>query len=312
MAKKAEKFIFRTGEELLKLCKKHKMPIWEVMLNYEMATSGKKKVSILNMLEERLEVMTKGIDEAIKKPEMSPSGMAGKSTPLLAKALKNFDKIHGDMLLSRTALRAMLGAIATGENNARMGVILAFPTAGAAGVLPGAMIAARDKLGLDNEELVQMMLTASAIGLIIANTATLSGAAGGCQAEIGSASAMAAAALIEVRDGKPEMAMHAAALALKNMIGLVCDPIGGLVEVPCIKRNGTAVTHAIAAADMAYLGVESFVSFDEVVQAMREVGELMSPKFRETALGGLATTPTGLKVAKKMGLLKIGTNPCSQ
>ena len=136
--------------------------------------------------------------------------------------------------------------------------------------------------------------------------------AGGCQAEVGSATAMAAAALTEVRGKTPECSLHAASLALKNMIGLACDPIGGLVEVPCIKRNGIGAVFAMSASDMAYLGVESFVPFDEVVRAMREVGDLMSPKIRETALGGLATTPTGQEVAKRMGLLHIGDNACSK
>lgn len=242
---------------------------------------------------------------------MSPSGMAGKSTPALTKAMKDFEKLEKNLLLSKTAMKAMLGAIATGENNARMGVILAFPTAGAAGVLPGVLTSAKEKFNLDNEKLVQMMLTASAVGMIIANSATLSGAAGGCQAEVGSASAMAAAALTEVRGTKPEATMHAASLALKNMIGLVCDPIGGLVEVPCIKRNGLAAVYSMAASDMAFVGVESYVPFDEVVRAMREVGQSMPAKFRETALGGLAVTPTGQKVARDMGLLHIGDNPCS-
>jgi len=157
-----------------------------------------------------------------------------------------------------------------------------------------------------------MMLTASAIGVIIANSATLSGAAGGCQAEVGSATAMAAAALTEVRGKTPEMTLHAASLALKNMIGLACDPIGGLVEVPCIKRNGIGAVFSMAASDMAVMGIESFVPFDEVVRAMREVGDLMSPKIRETALGGLAMTPTGQAVSARMGLLKIGENPCAK
>jgi L-serine dehydratase len=305
------KFTFRDTKELLKLCKKHKMPIWEVMLNYEMETTNKKKAAILNMLQERLDVMSKGIEDIIKNPEMSASGMAGKNAPLLAKSLKKFKKLEKELLLSETALRAMLGAIATGENNARMGTILAFPTAGAAGIMPGVMTAAKEKLGLSDDKMVQMMMTASAVGMIIANSATLSGAAGGCQAEVGSATAMAAAALTEVRGAKPEVAMHAASLALKNMIGLVCDPIGGLVEVPCIKRNGIGAVYSMAASEMAFLGVESYVPFDEVVRAMREAGEMMDRKFRETSLGGLAVTPTGKKVAKDMGLLHIGNNPCT-
>ncbi len=308
----AASFLFHNSKELLERCHEHHMPIWEVMLNYEMQMSPRGKDEIFAMLEQRLKVIFDGIDAAIEKPEMSPSGMAGKSAPLLAAAVRDFKELDAGLLLNEAAIRAMLGAVATGENNARMGVILAFPTAGAAGVLPGVIYGAKFKLGLTQEQMVQMMLTASAIGIIIANSATLSGAAGGCQAEVGSATAMAAAALTEVRGKTPECSLHAASLALKNMIGLACDPIGGLVEVPCIKRNGIGAVFAMSASDMAYLGVESFVPFDEVVRAMREVGDLMSPKIRETALGGLATTPTGQEVAKRMGLLHIGDNACSK
>jgi L-serine dehydratase len=304
-------FAFHNGKELLTHCAEHKMPIWEVMLKYETQMSGKKEDEIYEMLYTRLQVIFDGIQASIDKPEMSPSGMVGKSTPLLAKAYAEYDEKGGELLLNKSAIAAMLAAVATGENNARMGVILAFPTAGAAGVLPGVIYGARERFGYGKEKMVQMMLTASAIGIVIANTATLSGAAGGCQAEVGSATAMAAAALTEVRGKSPETSLHAASIALKNMIGLACDPIGGLVEVPCIKRNGVAAVFSMSASDMAYLGIESFVPFDEVVKAMREVGDLMSPKIRETALGGLATTPTGQKVAKKMGLLRIGSNPCS-
>lgn len=308
----AASYMFHNGKELLERCQEHGMPIWEVMLHYEMQMSPRSKEEIWKMLEERLQVIFDGVDAAIKNPEMSPSGMVGKNTPKLAKGVHDFAKMEKELLLNEAAIRAMLGAVATGENNARMGVILAFPTAGAAGVLPGVIYGAKFKLGLTQDQMVQMMLTASAIGVIIANTATLSGAAGGCQAEVGSATAMAAAALTEVRGKSPATSLHAASLALKNMIGLACDPIGGLVEVPCIKRNGIGAVFAMSASDMAYLGVESFVPFDEVVRAMREVGDLMSPKIRETALGGLAVTPTGQAVAERMGLLNIGSNPCSK
>ncbi|MFA5855529.1 MAG: L-serine ammonia-lyase, iron-sulfur-dependent, subunit alpha [Candidatus Gracilibacteria bacterium] len=307
----SDSFFFHNGEELLAKCAEHKMGIWEVMLNYEVQLSGKSREEVMENLRVRLCVMFDSIESAIKNPEISASGMAGKSTPLLAKAVRDFKKIGGELLMDEVAVRAMLGAIATGENNARMGVILAFPTAGAAGVIPGVMYGAKSKFGFTEDQLIKMMLTASAVGIIIANTATLSGAASGCQAEIGSATAMAAAALTEIRGKNPEISLHAAAIALKNLIGLACDPIGGLVEVPCIKRNAVAAVYSMAASDMAYLGIESVVPFDEVVRAMREVGELISPKLRETALGGLATTPTGQSIAKKMGLMHISCNSCN-
>lgn len=305
-------YIFRTGKELLEQCETHKMPIWEIMLNYEIQLSAKDKDHIFNMLLDRLRVIFESIDAALQNPELSPSGMAGKSTPQIAKALNEWSEWSEKLLLNDVAIKAMLGAVATGENNARMGVILAFPTAGAAGIIPGVIYGSKEKLKLDDEKMVHMMLTASAIGIIVANSATLSGAAGGCQAEVGTATAMAAAALTEVRGASPEMSLHASSLALKNMLGLVCDPIGGLVEVPCIKRNGIGAVYSMSASDMALMGVQSFVPFDEVVAALRSIGDLMSPKLRETALGGLAVSPTGQEVAKKMGLITIGSNPCSK
>ena len=189
----SKNFAFHNGKKLLEHCAEYKMPIWEVMLNYEIQMSGKPEEEIYEMLHTRLQVIFDAVQAAIDKPEMSPSGMVGKSTPILAKAFAEYDKTGGELLLNKSAIAAMLGAVATGENNARMGVILAFPTAGAAGVLPGVIYGARERFGLNKEQMVQMMLTASAIGIVIANTATLSGAAGGCQAEVGSASAMAAA-----------------------------------------------------------------------------------------------------------------------
>lgn len=308
----AASYIFHNAKELLERCEEHKMPIWQVMLNYEKQFSNRPEEEILGMLGERLQVIFDGIEAAIENPELSKSGMVGTSTPKLARAVKDFKEWEDKLLLNECAVRAMLGAVATGENNARMGVILAFPTAGAAGVLPGVIYGAKHKLGLTKQQMLEMMLTASAIGVVIANSATLSGAAGGCQAEVGSATAMAAAALTEVRGYSPETSLHASSLALKNMIGLACDPIGGLVEVPCIKRNGIGAVFSMSASDMACMGIESFVPFDEVVRAMREVGDLMSPKIRETALGGLAMTPTGQRVSEKMGLLKIGDNPCAK
>jgi L-serine dehydratase len=303
-------FMFRSGEDLLKRCEEHSMPIWEIMLRYEMQMGGRSKEEVFKMLDERLTVIFDGIEAAVDNDELSPSGMVGTSAPMLAQAVRDYKELAAGLLLNETGIRAMLGAVATGENNARMGVILAFPTAGAAGVIPGVIFGSKDKLGLTRDQMVEMMLTASAVGIIIANSATLSGAAGGCQAEVGSATAMAAAALTEVRGKDPETTLHAAALALKNMIGLACDPIGGLVEVPCIKRNGIGAVFSMAASDMAYLGIQSFVPFDEVVRAMREVGDMMDYRIRETALGGLAMTPSGQAVSKRMGLLTIGKNPC--
>src|SRR3989338_10325887 len=162
-------YIFHNAKELLEHCHNHKMSIWEVMVNYELQLSKKSKKEVLKMLGDRLKVIFDSIDAAVKNPEMSPSGMVGKSTPLLAKAVRDFKKWDKKLLLNEAATRAMLGAVATGENNARMGVILAFPTAGAAGVLPGVIYGAKHKLGLTKQQMLEMMLTASAIGVVIAD-----------------------------------------------------------------------------------------------------------------------------------------------
>jgi len=174
-----------------------------------------------------------------------------------------------------------------------MGLICATPTAGSCGVLPGTLLAVQEKLGKPDEEMVRALFCAGAMGLIIANNAVISGAAGGCQAEVGTAAAMAAAAMVELMGGSAEQSAQALAMALKNLLGLVCDPLAGLVEVPCIKRNAGGAAVALAAAEMALAGIRSQVPPDEVIQAMYQVGLSMPLALRETAQGGLAATPTG-------------------
>jgi L-serine dehydratase len=181
-----------------------------------------------------------------------------------------------------------------------MGRIVAAPTAGASGVLPGVLFSLAETHQLAEDQLVEGLFTAGAVGLVIAKNASLSGAAGGCQAEIGSASAMAAAAAVELVKGSPEQALHAAAIALKNLLGLVCDPVAGLVESPCSKRNAVGTANALVAAEMALAGIESVIPFDEVVAAMYQVGRTLPLTLRETAEGGLAITPTGIKLKKKI------------
>jgi L-serine dehydratase len=189
---------------------------------------------------------------------------------------------------------AMAKAIAIAEYNAAMGRIVAAPTAGSCGILPAAILTMEDFFKVPEQKLVMSLFTAGGIGLVIAKTASISGAEGGCQAECGSAAALAAAALVELRDGSPGQAAEACAIALKNQLGLVCDPVAGLVEVPCVKRNAGSIMCAIAAADMALAGVTSMIPVDEVISAMREIGEALPSSLRETAQGGLAVTPTGL------------------
>ncbi|MDR3302581.1 MAG: L-serine ammonia-lyase, iron-sulfur-dependent, subunit alpha [Spirochaetaceae bacterium] len=195
---------------------------------------------------------------------------------------------------------AMAKAIAIEECNAGMGRIVAAPTAGSCGILPAAILTMEEFYQTPEEALVMSLFTAGAIGLVIVREASIAGAEGGCQAECGSAAALAAAALVELRGGTPTQSADACAIAIKNQLGLVCDPVAGLVEVPCVKRNAGGVMCAIAAADMALAGIKSVIPVDEVISAMREVGEALPATLRETAQGGLAVTPTGLALKQKI------------
>ncbi|MBO5150061.1 MAG: L-serine ammonia-lyase, iron-sulfur-dependent, subunit alpha, partial [Anaerotignum sp.] len=196
--------------------------------------------------------------------------------------------------------KAMVKAIAVAQTNACMGRIVASPTAGSCGILPAALLTLQEEKNIPDKDLVMALFTASAIGIVIATNASVAGAAGGCQAECGAASAMAAAALVELSGGTPKQCEHACAIALKNILGLVCDPVAGLVEIPCIKRNAGGVGNALVAAELALAGVESHIPADEVIVAMKKVGDMMSPTLKETAEAGLATTPTGKKLCEKV------------
>ena len=190
-------------------------------------------------------------------------------------------------------------ALKTGECNACMGCIVAAPTAGASGVMPAVLLPTQQKFGLSDEIMVQALYVAAGFGQVIATRASISGAEGGCQAEIGSASAMAAAALVHLRGGTPEQMAAACAMAIKNLLGLVCDPVAGLVEVPCVKRNVIGAMNALSCADMALAGITSAIPCDEVIDAMRSVGDCLPSALRETGLGGLAATPTGRRIAER-------------
>ena len=196
--------------------------------------------------------------------------------------------------------KILIKALAMAESNACMGRIVAAPTAGSCGILPAVFLTAKEEGKISYSDMVMSMFTAGAIGMVIARRATISGAEGGCQAECGSASAMAAGALVEALGGTPEMVGHACAIALKNVLGLVCDPVAGLVEIPCIKRNAMGGANALVAAELALAGIDSVIPIDEVIDAMRAVGRLMVPSLRETGEGGLAATPTGRELAEKI------------
>jgi L-serine dehydratase len=197
-------------------------------------------------------------------------------------------------------LDAVSKAMATNEVNAAMGTICATPTAGSAGVVPGTLFALKGKLNPTREQMIEYLFASGAFGFVVANNASISGAAGGCQAEVGSATGMAAAAIVELAGGTPSQSAEAFAIALKNMLGLVCDPVAGLVEVPCVKRNAMGASNAIVAADMALAGIVSRIPCDEVIDAMYKIGLSMPSALRETAQGGLAATPTGRELEAKI------------
>ena len=281
---------FRSGTELLSVCQEHNITIAEAMQLREEHRSELSRTHIRKEMKKNLAVMHEGVARGLKGDVRSLSGLSG------GDAARLYAYAPG-ALLGEDAAQAAAAAMAVVEVNASMGRIVAAPTAGASGILPGVLVALSEKRGWGEEALIDALFTAGAVGMLIASHATIAGADGGCQAETGSGAAMSAAALVELSGGTPEMALHAAAISLKNVLGLVCDPVGGLVECPCIKRNAIGAVNALLSADLALAGVTSHIPFDEVVDAMRAVGAVMRPELRETALGGLAATPTGREMA---------------
>ena len=245
-------------------------------------------------MQDNLHVMQEAVQAGAGPDIKSTSGLTG------GDAYKMQQYAQGGGLCGPFFTGALTRALAVSEYNAAMGKIVAAPTAGSCGILPGTILTLMDARGLPEETAVMALFTAGAFGMVIADRASIAGAQGGCQAECGSAAAMAAAALVETAGGTPEMCAHACAIAIKNQLGLVCDPIAGLVEVPCIKRNAGGVACAFAAAEMALAGIQSVIPVDEVIDAMREVGDSMPCALKETAQGGLAATPTGQRLKQEI------------
>lgn len=260
----------------------------EAVVALECEETAIERDSVLARLTEALDVMDAAIETGLRGEAHSISGLTGGDAQRVA---DSDARVAGD-----TFARAIAAALAVAEVNASMGRVVAAPTGGASGVLPAILRTVGEDRGSSRDEIALALAAAAGVGAIIAAKASLSGAVGGCQAEIGSAAAMAAAAAVQLGGGTPGQAAHAASLALQGLLGLVCDPIGGLVEVPCVVRNGTGVAVALAGAQMALAGVEFPVPFDEVASAMGAVGRSLPPSLRETALGGLAVTPTGKRL----------------
>ena len=263
----------------------------ELVLAEEAATPVE-RARLLEGLRGRLREMRASIERGLASDAKSRTGMVGWN----AKTLWNADDALRAPLLQRVQAYAM----AVNEENARMGRIVAAPTAGSAGTLPGALLGVADHLGFDEDRLLGPLALAGGIGQVISQSMFIAGSTGGCQAEIGSSAAMAAAAVTEAMGGDASASIHAAAMALMNTIGLVCDPVGGYVEVPCVSRNAFYSVHAVASAQLALAGITSPIPPDEVVLAMASVGRLLPPELRETGEGGIADTPTGRRIALEM------------
>ncbi|AQQ53757.1 L-serine ammonia-lyase, iron-sulfur-dependent, subunit alpha [Planococcus lenghuensis] len=279
--------LFRNVRELVEIAEQEDKLISEIMLEQEELISGRTREEIMGQMDRNLTVMEEAVEKGLKGVR-SFSGLTGGDAVLLQQYIDKGNTLAGDLLLD-----AVSKAVATNEVNAAMGTICATPTAGSAGVVPGTLFAVKNKLNPTREQMIRYLFTSGAFGYVVANNASISGAAGGCQAEVGSASAMAAAAIVEMAGGTAQQSAEAFSITLKNMLGLVCDPVAGLVEVPCVKRNAMGASNAVVAADMALAGVTSRIPTDEVIDAMFKIGQTMPTALKETAKGGLAATPTG-------------------
>lgn len=264
----------------------------EAVLQDEVGDDEQARATVLATMRTRVDEMRDAIQRGLSSTVPSRTGMVGWNAKTLHDA--------GDALHAPLLKRVQAYAMAVNEENARMGRIVAAPTAGSAGTVPGALLGVADHLDLPDEAVVMPLVLAAGIGEVISKSMFIAGSTGGCQAEIGSSAAMAAAAVTEMLGGSARAAVHAAAQALMNTIGLVCDPVGGYVEVPCVSRNAFFAVHAVAAAQLALAGVESVIPPDEVVLAMASVGRMLPPELRETGEGGIADTPTGRRIALKM------------
>lgn len=296
------KLKYNTVEELVEAAASSHKKISEIVLEQQAGDMESTMEEVYATMESSFDVMRQSVISGLDETLRSPSGLSGGSAAKLKKAVEEGKNHYGHLLGNAISM-----ALAVTEFNSCMGKIVAAPTAGSCGVIPAALISVMDEYDLPKRDIVMSLFTASAIGMVIAKCASIAGAEGGCQAEVGSASAMAAAALTEIFDGTPQMVSDSCAIALKNTMGLVCDPVAGLVEVPCIKRNAMGVANAFTASELALAGIKSVIPADEVILAMRQVGQLMSTSLKETAEGGLAATPTGCRLCRQI----FGPEACS-
>ncbi len=287
---------FNSAREIIDLSNSEGKKIYELMIARETELQGATEAEIRKNMARSLEIMKKAVEDSITKDIKSISGLIGGD----AKKIYKNESIKGGTICGAMMKKAIAYSMGVLEVNASMGKIVAAPTAGSSGIIPGTLIALQEEYDLSEAVIINALITSSAIGLIVSKNATVAGAEGGCQAETGTAAAMAAGAIVEMMGGTVEQSFHAAATSLKNILGLVCDPIAGLVEAPCEKRNAIGASNALISAEMALCGVESIIPFDEVVDAMYKIGRSLPFELKETALGGLADTETGRRIKKEI------------
>lgn len=286
---------YATIAGLVQAAEKAGVPLSHLVLADQAQQLERTPQSLWEQMDQSLAVMEESAQMGMRPDIRSTSGLTGGDAARMQAYAKG-----GSPLAGGPFARAVARALAVSEYNAAMGRIVAAPTAGSCGILPAAVLTMLQDRGASREACIYSLFTAAAVGMVIAQNACIAGAQGGCQAECGSAAAMAAGAVAQMLGGSPEAAFHAAAIAIKNQLGLVCDPVAGLVEIPCIKRNAGGVAIALSASDMALAGVESRIPFDDVVEAMNRVGKALPAALRETAGGGLATTKAGLAMKEKV------------
>ena len=288
--------MYASIEELVSDATIKNLPISELVIQAECNDMNVSRNDVWRKMKHNLDTMRLAVSRGAHGIGVhSKTGLTGGDAVKIKDYRKSHKTLSGDMIMS-----AVQSAIATNEVNAAMGVICATPTAGSSGTLPGVLFTLEKRLGLDEEQMVRFLFTAGGFGMVIANNACIAGATGGCQAEVGSASGMGAAAAVEVAGGTPKQSANAMAIAISNLLGLVCDPIAGLVDVPCINRNAIGSSNALISADMALAGCESMIPADEVISAMDKVGKNMPESLRETGIGGLAGTPTGQEIRMRI------------
>lgn len=289
---------YQSIQEILDRCETENINFFEAILHEDCNDRGVTREDSMHMMQGMWRAMVESTNN-YERDLRSKSGLVGGEGGLMEDYRQNGNPLCGDFVS-----KVMMRALQMGGNNACMKRIVAAPTAGACGVLPAVLTTYFDLHEVEEEKIVEALYVAAGVGQVIAARAFIAGAAGGCQAEIGSASSMAAAALVYLRGGSKEQISYASGIALKNLLGLVCDPVGGLVEVPCVKRNVIGAMNALSSADMSLAGITSAIPTDQVIDAMRAVGECMDVSLRETGKGGLAATPRAKEIVSQLGWMK--------